>query len=346
MTERPRQAHASQPAAGDPGGAPNAEIADALERVADLLEAQDGQIYRVRAYRRGAQTLRSLERPAVEILREEGLKGLDALPGIGKSIAALIDEYAHNLRLGLLDRLEGQISPEDLFTTIPGIGEELAARIHRHLGVETLEELEVAAHDGRLEQVPGLGPRKVRGIQDSLAATLSKGARRRARRMRWLEAGHGEPRLTGAGAARGASPPPRRRDLGPADEDAPVESPADHRPSVALLLDVDAEYRKRARAGELRTIAPRRFNPERAAWLPVLHTERDGWHFTALYSNTARAHELGRTRDWVVIYWEQDGHEDQCTVVTEYSGPLEGQRVVRGREQECARALGARPRSS
>ena len=82
-------------------------------------------------------------------------------------------------------------------------------------------------------------------------------------------------------------------------------------------------------------IAPRRFNPSGAAWLPILHTERDPWRFTALYSNTARAHELGRTRDWVVIYFHQDDEvEGQRTVVTETLGPLAGHRVVRGREGE------------
>ncbi|NNL66915.1 MAG: DNA-binding protein, partial [Myxococcales bacterium] len=110
------------------------------------------------------------------------------------------------------------------------------------------------------------------------------------------------------------------------------------RPPVALLLDMDSEYRRRAEAGELRRIAPRRFNPGGKAWLPVLHCERDGWSFNALFSNTARAHELGRTHDWVVIYWERDGHEDQCTVVTERSGPRAGRRVVRGREDESANA--------
>ena len=48
--------------------------------------------------------------------------------------------------------------------------------------------------------------------------------------------------------------------------------------------------------------------PFRKRWLPVLHTERGAWHFTALFSNTARAHELGRTRDWVVVYFRAD-HE-------------------------------------
>ncbi|MDQ2696666.1 MAG: hypothetical protein M3Z21_15085, partial [Pseudomonadota bacterium] len=88
----------------------------------------------------------------------------------------------------------------------------------------------------------------------------------------------------------------------------------------------------------LPTIAPRRFNPDGKAWLPVLHTQRGPWSFTALYSNTPRAHELGRTHDWVVVYY-YDGHrqESQHTVVTETRGPLAGRRVVRGRETECRR---------
>ena len=108
------------------------------------------------------------------------------------------------------------------------------------------------------------------------------------------------------------------------------------RPPVDLLLDIDAEYRRRAGAGELRTIAPKRFNPSGEAWLPILHARRGDWRFTALYSNTALAHELGRVKDWVVIYYETDAlPEGQCTVVTETRGPIAGQRVVRGREQEC-----------
>jgi hypothetical protein len=55
-----------------------------------------------------------------------------------------------------------------------------------------------------------------------------------------------------------------------------------------------------------------------------------------LFSNTARAHDLGRTHDWVVIYFYDDDHrESQCTVVTETHGPMTGKRVVRGREAEC-----------
>ena len=92
-----------------------------------------------------------------------------------------------------------------------------------------------------------------------------------------------------------------------------------------------------AYAGALPTIAPKRFNPDGKAWLPILHTSRGSWHFTALYSNTALAHELYKTHDWVVIYAYNDHHaEQQCTVVTETRRHLYGRRVVRGRESQCA----------
>ena len=116
-------------------------------------------------------------------------------------------------------------------------------------------------------------------------------------------------------------------------------------PSVALLLDVDQEYRRRAAANELKKIAPRRFNPEHEAWLPLLHTARDAWTFTALYSNTARAHELGTTHDWVVVYSQHQGQDEekQHTVVTAKHGALAGRRVVRGRELECRRYYATAP---
>jgi hypothetical protein len=279
----------------------NDDLADLLDETADLLAAQGANPFRVRAYRSAAGRLRKLLRPASEILAAEGIEGLERLPGIGQSLASLISELVTTGRAAMLDRLRGQVSPEDLLATVPGIAEELARRIHDELHVETLEELELAAHDGRLEGLTGFGPRRVRGVRESLAGILSRSSRRHARRLRHLE---------------------RER----AGRDAP---------SVAALLEVDAEYRRKAGADALRTIAPRRFNPSGESWLPVLHTERGDWSFTALYSNTARAHELGKTHEWVVVYYERDGHEDQCTVVTEMSGPLRGSRVVRGREVEC-----------
>jgi DNA polymerase (family X) len=292
----------------------NAEVADVLERVADLLEVQGASPWRVRAWRGGARTAREASEPLARLAGAGGDRALERLPGIGVRLASAIAEILHTGRLALLERLEGAVSPEDLFATLPGLGEALAHRVHAELGVETLEELELAAHDGRLERVPGFGPRRTRGVRDALAGMLGRSARRRARARRWRESGAAEPQAMPS-----------------------AEAPsAEERPSVDTLLAVDAEYRRRAEGGELTCIAPRRFNPGRQAWLPLLHVERDGWSFTALYSNTARAHELGRTRDWVVLFYERDGQEDQCTVVSERRGPLAGRRVVRGREAECA----------
>ena len=110
------------------------------------------------------------------------------------------------------------------------------------------------------------------------------------------------------------------------------------------VLDVDSEYRLRAEAGDLPMIAPRRFNPERVAWLPILHTERGDWNFTVLYSNTLRAHQLHRTHDWVVVQFDRDtAGAGQCTVVTEQRGELADRRVIRGHEAACARYYASQP---
>ena len=74
---------------------------------------------------------------------------------------------------------------------------------------------------------------------------------------------------------------------------------------IADLLDIDLEYRQKAKSGKLPRIAPRFFNPTHEAWLPVLHTKRDNRHYTALYSNTARAHELGTFRELRIVGLER-----------------------------------------
>jgi hypothetical protein len=278
----------------------NQMIAERLREAADLLQHQDANQFRVGAYRRAADTVGGLDRDVVEILDREGLDGLIALPGVGRSIASAIEELVRSGRWSQLERLRGTLEPETVFQAIPGVGPALAHRIHETLEVETLEALEIAAHNGRLASVPGIGVRRAAMLRAALASML---ARRPARRR-------GEMAV----------------------------------PPVRHLLDVDREYREKAVAGQLRKIAPRRFNPSGEAWLPILHTRRDDWDFTALYSNTARAHELGRVRDWVVIYFHTDNEpEGQCTVVTETRGHLEGKRVVRGREAEC-RAYHTNPR--
>jgi hypothetical protein len=283
------------PFAPQPRQAPeiaNAGIAERLEELAILLEQQGADRFHVRAWRRAAEVLRGQGRPAAEILAEQGLAGLVALPAIGETIARAIATLVTHGRLPMLDRLRGAADPLALLRTVPGVGPRLARRIHDELGVASLEDLELAAFDGRLESIAALRGKRLAGIRASLAQRL----------------------------ARLRLPQPLR----------PL-------PPVAELLDVDREYRERAARGELPVIAPRRFNPTRAAWLPVLHTRRGARRYTALYSNTARAHALGRTRDWVVLYLDDGRAERPCTVITAARGPLGGRRVVAGREADCRR---------
>jgi len=283
----------------------NPRIAQALREMAVLLQAQGDNPYRVAAYRRAADVVAQLPRPLRDIHEHEGEAGLDVLPGIGPRIAAAIAELLSSGVWQQLERLRGAADPDALLRTIPGVGTELAHRLHDELGVQTLEALELAANDGRLERLPRIGARRAAAIRAALVQILDR--QRALRRNR----------------------------------PAPVAAPE---PPVALLLDVDREYRAGAQAGTLPTIAPRRFSPDGKAWLPVLHTERPGCHVSALYSNTARAHELGHVHDWVVLYTEDDAHrEHQYTVVTASRGTLVGRRVVRGREAECG-ALYAAPR--
>ena len=281
---------------------PNIEIADRLDEVASIFAEQGANRFRIQAYRRAANVLRRLSRSVADIFAEQGIEGLEQIPGIGMTIARAIRDILLHGRLAMLDRLRGESDPIAILASVPGIGKVYAWRLHDDLGIETLEELDIAAHDGRLEKYPGIGAKRLAGIRDSLAQRLA-----RIRRQ----------------------PAPK-----------PATSSAPQTASVSELLDVDREYREKAAAGALKKIAPRRFNPAGEAWLPILHTTRNGRHYTALYSNTARAHELGKTRDWVVLFCD-DGHgEQRFSVITSEFGPLQGRRIVAGREDECEKHYG------
>lgn len=276
--------------------AQNQDIAGRLREVAQLLEDQGANRFRVRAYRAAAETIERLTVPALEIAQQGGTEGLQSLPGIGVSLAQSIHTLLVTGRLPMLDRLRGHMDPILLLASIPGIGSALATRLHDNLGIDTLEQLEMAAHDGRLADIEGVGPKKLQGIIDSLTARLG-----RVRRPTQAAGPHA------------------------ADE-----------PSIDELLDVDREYREAAQAGRLQTIAPHRFNPQKEAWLPILHTQRGARHYTALFSNSALAHQLKKTQDWVILYYDDDHGERQCTVITSHQAPFNGKRIARGREDDCA----------
>lgn len=274
----------------------NDSVAAKLDETATLLTDQGANPFRVRAYQHAAATVRQLAEPVSQILADQGVEGLERLPGIGETLARAISDIVRLGYFPMLERLRGQSDPVRLFASVPGIGRRLATRLHEELSIDTLEDLEAAAHDGRLTEIAGFGQKRSAGVRDVLAHRLAR-----------------------------ARPPAAR---------------TDDLPSVTELLDIDREYREAAASNRLPTIAPRRFNPGRRRWLPILHATQGERHYTALFSNTAQAHRLGKTNDWVVIYRDHSAVDGQWTIVTDTAGPLRGRRVVRGRETECARHYG------
>ncbi len=182
------------------------------------------------------------------------------------------------------------------FARLPGIGPKLAERIETELGIHTWEQLELAAHTGRLQTIAGVGPGRARHVRILVDQKF------------------------------------RNERHSPAVSDAgkPFSEP-----SVSELLAIDRKYRHDAKVGLLPRVAPKRFNPTGTAWLPVLRSEVGATHFTAFFSNTSAAHAARKTHDWVVILAERDGRTEQYTVVTETRNEWRGERVVRGREREC-----------
>ncbi len=277
----------------------NGAIAEILQRIADALQAAEENPFRVGSYRKAAAAIGAKRKPLAPSVRTKGAQALNGIPGIGEKIAGVIEEFVKKGRVRMLEELEREIPPEKLFTRIPGITPGIAKRLKEELHLRTVEDLQRAAARGKLADIKGVGKERA----ESILTNIGQIARpRKGRRV--------QPHSHQPGA--GATLP------------------------VGVILDVDAEYRGKAAGGRLKMIAPKKLNPEGKKWLPILSTERDGWKFTVMYSNTARAHELGKTNDWVVVYFSKTGTEEQCTVVTEQRGPLKGKRVIRGREKECA----------
>ncbi len=213
---------------------------------------------------------------------------------------------------------------------LPGIGEGIARSIRLLVTIGRLPMLErlrgESDPEAVLMSVPGIGSTLAERLHDELGIDTLAALEAAVHNGRLRDiAGIGEKRLAGIRdvlanrLGRVRQPPPA----------AHIEEP-----SVAELLDVDREYREQTQSGTLRTIAPRRFNPAGEAWLPILHTHRGAREYTALFSNSARAHRRGKTRDWVVLYW--DGGDRQHTVITATRGALKGRRIVVGRVAECA----------
>ena len=156
----------------------NAQIAATLDEVADLLEFQGANAFRVRAYRNGARAIRNLSQ-AVARLVEEDPQQLTDIEGIGESVA---EKCVTLVRTGRLPQLESLLEeiPESVLTLlrIPGLGPKKAAVLHQQLGVATLDQLREACESQQVRALKGFGAKTEQTILDGMHLAETAGTAR------------------------------------------------------------------------------------------------------------------------------------------------------------------------
>ena len=125
--------------------------------------------FRLRSYRNAAEALETWPTPLEKIAREEGLAGLQAIPGVGKAIAGKIVELLDRGTFDAWERITAE-TPESVLDLldIPGIGPKTAALLHQKFKVSSLEALEKFVAGGGLDLVDGIGPKTAERIKESL----------------------------------------------------------------------------------------------------------------------------------------------------------------------------------
>jgi len=146
----------------------NGWIAEQLRELAARLEL-DGVPHTPRAYRRAAETIEESKRSVEDIYAEQGAPGLEDLPGIGPHIAGTLGELIDTGQLKRLDQLRRK-APVDVLglLAVDGIGGQTLKALWSQLGVRTLEDLEKAIADGRVEGLPGFGHRRAERLRQNL----------------------------------------------------------------------------------------------------------------------------------------------------------------------------------
>lgn len=154
----------------------NAEIAAVLDQVADLLEFEGANVFRVRAYRNGSRTVQDLPESVGAILADED-RQLTDIAGIGKDLAEKIETLATTAALPFLDELLERI-PESVLALlrIPGLGPKKAAVLYRELNIENLDQLRAACEAGQIRELKGFAAKTEQTILDGieLAATADE----------------------------------------------------------------------------------------------------------------------------------------------------------------------------
>ncbi len=154
----------------------NPEIARTLEEVADILEIQNANPFRIRAYRNAVRTVETVTVPLRRWV-EEG-RQLTDLPGIGKEMASHIQEMVESGTLGFRDELLAEV-PRSLIELmrLPGLGPKKAKRVWDELKIGSVDELEAAAKEGRIATLAGFGAKSQEKILAGIAEHRQHGSR-------------------------------------------------------------------------------------------------------------------------------------------------------------------------
>ncbi|MEW6168385.1 MAG: DNA polymerase/3'-5' exonuclease PolX, partial [Pseudomonadota bacterium] len=156
--------------------ASNAEIAAVFEEIADILEIENANPYRIRAYRNAARTVAAYGQDIHALLAGGG--SLPKLPGIGTDLAAKIGEIAASGTCALRERLKREVPPGIVgLLQIAGIGPKRARLLYHDLGVETPAQLLEAARAGRVRRLHGFGEKTERRLIEALQAQLAPNRR-------------------------------------------------------------------------------------------------------------------------------------------------------------------------
>lgn len=135
----------------------NRDVSTTFDTIADLLEIKGESVYKVLAYRRVSESVRSLSQDVEAMWREGRLR---EIPGVGEAIAEKIDELLRTGRLGFYERLIADVPPGLVdVLRVSDIGPKKAARFWKELGITNLDQLEAAARQGKLRDMPGMGER-------------------------------------------------------------------------------------------------------------------------------------------------------------------------------------------
>jgi len=273
----------------------NKKVAKNLRQIALLLEKQTANPFRINAYRRAANTIDSLHVSVKKLSESQGIIGLTRLHGVGHGIARSISEYIETGKMARLELLQGNSDPITLFQQIPGVGPTIAHEFYEKLHINTLEALEMAIQNGRLNSIASIGKNRMELIQTWLEMILGQ-------KRSYYYAGK------------------------------PLQEPAvslllqiDHRYCIAAKQNKLPNISPKRFNPSGKAWLPI-LHTSRGEWhFTTMYSSTRHAHDLGLTYDWVDIYN----------YDKDHHHEGQYTVVTETKGNLKGKRVVCGREIEC-----------